>query len=206
MFLRILPLALAAVVLLSSCSQQRLVANGARHEHPIHLGDEYTWQELAPVEVTGKAVFGIPSGIGQIDNVSSTGLIINLDGPGGFRFPKLVPLLTMIAGTFVTGAVIREGGGSEYSFQSGKVEYKLPWILSLPMAVPIWGGIQNVVYSGIASSGVTGEMERQLIQDNPNVDLFFNPRYDIQYRQGLFSQESQIKARLKGATMKPSGK
>ena len=90
MFLRILPLALAAVVLLSSCSQQRLVANGARHEHPIHLGDEYTWQELTPVEVTGKAVFGIPSGIGQIDNVSSTGLIINLDGPGGFRFPKLV--------------------------------------------------------------------------------------------------------------------
>lgn len=194
----------AAFLLVSCADQQKLVANGARHEHPIHLGDEYTWEELNPVDVQGRAVFGIPSNGGQGDNFSRTGLIINLDGPGGFRFPKVIPLLTMIAGTFVTASTMREAGGSEYDFQAGKVLYKLPYVLSIPLAIPVWGAIQNAAYSGIANTGITGEMQRKLIEDNPDVDLFFNPRYDITYRQGLFSQESAIKANLKGAKMKPS--
>lgn len=198
-------LPLCALFCFASCAdQQKLVANGARHEHPIHLGDEYTWKELDPIDVQGKAVFGIPSNMDQSDNVSRTGLIINLDGPGGFRFPKVIPLLTMIAGTFTTATFLRDLGGSDYDFQAGKVTYSLPYMLSLPLAVPIWGAVQNAVYSGIANSGVTDEMQRKLIEENPDVDLFFNPRYDIQYRQGLFTQESAIKAKLKGATMKPS--
>lgn len=198
-------LPILSLVCLASCAdQQKLVANGARHEHPIHLGDEYTWKELNPVDIEGNAVFGIPSNNGQRDNVSRTGLIINLDGPGGFRFPKVIPLLTMIAGTIATASTLRAMGGSEYDFQARKEIYSIPYVLSIPLAIPVWGAVQNAVYSGIANSGVTGEMQRRLIEDNPDVDLFFNPRYDIRYKQGLFTQESTITAKLKGATMNPS--
>lgn len=195
---------ICALLLLSSCSEQRLVANGARHDHPIHLGGEYTWEDLDPVEIQGKAVFGIPSANAQGGNFSKTGLIINLDGPGGFRFPKVVPLLTMLAGTFITASTLREMGGTEYSLQSQKLTYKMPYILTFPLAVPIWGAVQNVMYSGISNSGVSSELQRKWIEDNPDVDLFFNPSYDIKYQQSLFSQESTIKANVKGATMKPS--
>jgi len=197
-------LALGLAFLTSCADQQKLVANGARHEHPIHLGDEYVWKELQPVNVEGRAVFGIPSNNGQKDSFSKTGLIINLDGPGGFRFPKVVPLLTMIAGTFITASTFREMGGSDYDFQAGETVYNLPYILTIPLALPVWGAVQNAAYSGMSNSGVSGELQRKLIEDNPDVDLFFNPRYDIKYKQGIWSQQSAIDAKLKGATMKPS--
>lgn len=192
---------ICALLLLSSCSEQRLVANGARHDHPIHLSGEYTWEDLDPVEIQGKAVFGIPSANAQGGNFSKTGLIINLDGPGGFRFPKVVPLLTMLAGTFFTGSTL---SALRVDLGSRNVTYRLPNILAFPLAVPIWGAVQNVMYSGISNSGVSSELQRKWIEDNPDVDLFFNPSYDIKYQQSLFSQESTIKANVKGATMKPS--
>jgi len=205
--MRLLLIALLGIVLFSSCSKQRLVANGARHEHPIHLGDEYSWEELDPVEGEGRAVFGIPFAAEGQARTNASGLIIHFDGPGGFRFPKVIPMLTMIAGSFATAAVFSAAIGQREVFDgNGGVMYRsrLPIVTALPLAIPVWGGVQNAVFSGISSSGVTGELQLQLIQKNPDVDLFFNPRYDIQYNQGLFTQSSVINARVKGATMLPS--
>jgi hypothetical protein len=110
----------------------------------------------------------------------------------------------MIAGTMVTAYSMRDAGGQEYNNQSRKMEYNLPMGLALPLSIPLWGAVQNFVYSGMSNSGVSSELQRRLIVDNPDVDLFFNPRYDIEYKQDIFSQESKIRVQVKGATMRPS--
>ena len=82
------PIALALIVFLRSYVEQRLVADGARHVHPIHLGDEHSLKELDPVEVNGSTVVGIPVGAtGQVRTTVS-GFIIQLDGLSGLPLPK----------------------------------------------------------------------------------------------------------------------
>jgi len=41
----------------------------------------------------------------------------------------------------------------------------------------------------------------RLISENPDVDLFFYPKYEISKQQKLFTQEAVIKGRVSGATL-----
>jgi len=45
-------------------------------------------------------------------------------------------------------------------------------------------------------------MNRKLVQDNPNIDVFLNPKYEVDQRLGLFKSKTKVKGRVMGATLK----
>jgi hypothetical protein len=37
---------------------------------------------------------------------------------------------------------------------------------------------------------------------NPDIDVFLNPKYQVEYKLGIFNQKASIKANVTGATLK----
>lgn len=92
-------------------------------------------------------------------------------------------------------------GNTSYTFK-GCGDSKLGTVPSLLLALPIAGAINNFTWSGSAFSGATNELNYRLITDNPNVDVFLNPKYTIDYKMGLWKQSATVKAKIMGATNK----
>jgi hypothetical protein len=70
------------------------------------------------------------------------------------------------------------------------------------IGVPVGGMINNLVWSGSATSGLTNQMYYRLVDENPDVDIFTNPKYKIDYKLGVFNQKATIRADVMGATLK----
>ena len=76
------------------------------------------------------------------------------------------------------------------------------------MSLPVAGTINNFIWSG-ATAEASSTIERQLIEENPDIDLFFFPKYEVKkynvFNDGpkyLWWQRADVDAKVKGATIK----
>ena len=82
------------------------------------------------------------------------------------------------------------------------------YIPSYLVALPIAGTINNFIWSG-AVAEASSTIERRLIEENPDIDLFFFPKYEVKkynvFNDGykyLWWQEADVDAKVKGAIIK----
>ncbi len=172
--------------------------------------DEYTMKRLKQIEMDGNAIFGIP-GIGAQNNKNKnkTGLMFRFNGIEIGRTPRLMPIITMLGFTYGYGQLAQKvfGRGKEtintgFSNYTVEGDYRLRKGLQYIVAIPFAGASNNLLWDGVAASGLTNQVYYKLVDENPDVDVFINPKYKVDYRPGIFTQKAHVILNASGATIK----
>ena len=197
-----------SIVLLGSCNQTKYISNGVTDNKPLIFEDEYQCKNLKELNLEGSAFWGIPKSTElSKDAKHNSGRIISFNGVRIMGSSKLLPVIGMIAYTAVLGTGLNLVFGETYSlksYPSGLVYYeyksRLPLIPAMIIGVPLAGALNNLTFShsalGVAGSG----LNFKLITDNPDVDIFYYPKYEISNKINFWNQKAYLKANVKGAT------
>ena len=197
---------LLLILVFSSCSRFIRSGNGGFSDVSLSRNsDEYTIKKLAPIQLEGSSVFGIPGWGTNNRNKNKSGLIFRFNGVELGKIPRLLPLLTLLGATYAYGTLIQQTVGykteriGNYSYQG---DYKLKLGYAALMGIPLAGMTNNFIWNGAALSGLTNQMYYKLVEENPDVDVFINPKYKVDYKLGVFSQKATVNANVMGATLK----
>lgn len=190
--LKIVFIALIAISI-SSCSSLSSISNGGFSDVSLNRdSNEYELKRLDEISVEGKAIFGIPGKASK-----KKGVVVRFNGIELGKSSQFAPILTMILYTASSGFAINSIGGTN---DRGKDVIPLP--AAMLLGIPVAGIINNASWSGAALQNASWNLNSKLVEDNPNIDLFLNPKYEIEYTQGLFNQKAKVKARVMGAIIK----
>ena len=198
-----------SIVLLGSCNQTKFISNGVTDNKPLIFEDEYQCKNLKEINLEGSAFWGIPKSTElSKDAKHNSGRIISFNGVRIMGSNKLLPVLGMIAYTAVIGTGLNVIFGTKDNFwfvdNFGNAYYesksRLPLFPAMIIGVPLAGALNNLTFShsalGIAGSG----LNFKLITDNPDVDIFYYPKYEISNSIRFWTQKAYLKANVKGAT------
>ena len=125
------------------------------------------------------------------------GVVVRFNGIDLGKSNQIAPILTMIAYSFGTGALINEIVGTK---DFG--EDKLGLLPSIGIGLPISAILNNLTWNGAALQNASWDLNSRLVDENPDVDIFLNPKYEVEYSLGLFTQKAKVKAKVMGATIK----
>ena len=130
-------------------------------------------------------------------------MVFKLNGFTIGSVPRILPILSFISTSVASGILVQSIGGTVDNYQSNRFgQYKINFPIAMLIGVPVGGMINNLVWSGSATSGLTNQMYYKLVDENPDVDIFTNPKYKIDYKLGVFNQKATIRADVMGATLK----
>jgi hypothetical protein len=199
-----IPLLCLAITFLTSCNQY--IKSGIAGSTDVTLtrnSDEYTIKRLKPIELEGSSLFGIPGFGTNNRNKNKTGMVFKLNGFTIGSVPRILPIQSFISTSVASGILVQSIGGTVDNYQSNRFgQYKINFPIAMLIGVPVGGMINNLVWSGSATSGLTNQMYYRLVDENPDVDIFTNPKYKIDYKLGVFNQKATIRADVMGATLK----
>jgi len=199
-----IPLLCLAITFLTSCNQY--IKSGIAGSTDVTLtrnSDEYTIKRLKPIELEGSSLFGIPGFGTNNRNKNKTGMVFKLNGFTIGSVQRILPILSFISTSVASGILVQSIGGTVDNYQSNRFgQYKINFPIAMLIGVPVGGMINNLVWSGSATSGLTNQMYYRLVDENPDVDIFTNPKYKIDYKLGVFNQKATIRADVMGATLK----
>ncbi len=185
--------AIATVPFFTSCSSYSSVSNGAFSDVSLNRdSSEYTLQRLDEINVEGKAFCGIPSRASK-----RKGVVFRFNGLEVGKSNQAMPIISLLFYIAGSGYLINEIVGVD-----DKGQEILGLGPSMLIGVPIGGILNNSTWTGAALQNASWNVNDQLLQQNPEVDVFLNPKYDIEYQHGLFTQKATVKARVMGATLK----
>ena len=203
---KIILLSLFAIVL-SSCRSQVGVSNGAYSDISLNRDSkEYTITRLKEINSESNAIFGIPT---DKSMNKKQGLIVRFNGINLTASKRFWPIVSVVGLTFVTGKMISAAGGFKeetiqgynYSFTVESDKPKIGMGLASIIALPISGFINNQLWDG-SLSRASWEANSKLLQDNDGIDVFLNPKYDIDVKRGIWTQNAKLKLRAMGAKIK----
>lgn len=211
------------IIIQSSCSRGYLVSSGSTDNRPLLFEDEYQLSELQPVEINGKAFFGIPSFSRNNKNNHTSGMLFYFNGIQLGRTPRILPIASLVTMSLLGGRIINEffPGSSTYNPKTRDYDYSggIGLIPGAILLLPITGMINNLIWNNSAYSGASRSLQYRLLNENPDIDLFFYPKYDVELRRVfsgsditggspkvqlkyLWVQDAKIKGRCKGAKLK----
>lgn len=208
---KIISLAIAAILLMS-CKSQIGVSNGAFSDVSLTRDSkEYQIKRLKEINAQSNSIFGIP-----IDkNMSKKqGLVVRFNGINLTASKRFWPIVSMVGLTLVTGEIISTASGyktedrtypswngGSYTVSQQTDERNISLGLASLMAIPISGFINNQLWDG-SLSRAAWETNSQLLRDNDDIDVFLNPKYDIEVKRGIWTQHANLKLRAMGAKIK----
>jgi hypothetical protein len=202
-------LTLSLVIFLSSCSSRLLVSSGAKSNEPLIFNGEYKFDTLEPITVEGKAIFGIPtsSHLGQYKN--KNGFLFTFNGVEVGRTRKIMPILTMVTFSFYSARLFQAIGGEKPIYQKipGGGSYiigyedRIKFLPALILGSPIAGAANNLLWQSSALSGASSTFRYRLLEENPDIDLFIYPKYNVEYKSGIWTQSSSLTGRAIGASL-----
>ena len=197
-----------SIVLLGSCNQTKFISNGVTDNKPLIFEDEYQCKNLKELNLEGSAFWGFPKSTELSKEAKhNSGRIISFNGVRIMGSSKLLPVIGMIAYTAVIGTSLNLIFGTKdiilYSDNFGNTYYesksRLPLFPAMIIGVPLAGALNNLTFSnsalGVAGSG----LNYKLISDNPDVDIFYYPKYEISNKVNFWTQKAYLKANVKGA-------
>ncbi len=214
---------LFATFVLSSCSRSYLYSNGASDNRPLLFENEYNLSELKETEVKGRAFFGIPSFSKNNRNNHTSGMLFYFNGVQLGKTSRILPIASLVTMSLIGGTILHAAFPGDIKYNSRTRDYESTGGIGiLPGAIlslPISGMVNNLVWSNSAFSGASRTLQHNLVKENPDVDLFFYPKYEV-HRKHVYSgsditggaakfelkylwmQDAEIKGRCKGAKLK----
>jgi hypothetical protein len=196
----------------SSCSNQVISGSGGYSDVALNRNSsEYDIKRLKEVEVIGNSFWGIPY-MKNKESKNKSGFIFRFNGVSMFRTPAILPVLTLLSTTIFVGQALEPMFGYKkttiptYGNQTITIEDRnspnVHWAIASVLALPITGAINNQVYSNIAVSNAMHEMNYQLVKQNPDIDVFSNPKYNIYNQTGFWKTEANVKANVLGSRIR----
>ena len=203
----------------TSCSKYLQSGNGGFSDVSLNRNsDEYSIKRLKQIEMDGNAIFGIPGLLGAQNNKNKnkSGLMFRFNGIEIGRTPRILPILSMIGMTYGFKTIIKTVGGEKVvngkllyedywtgqKFYEQKFKNNIPNAVSYIAAIPVAGIANNLLWNGVAASGLTNQVYYKLVDENPDVDVFVNPKYKVDYHPGIFTQKAHVILNATGATLK----
>ena len=187
-------LLLIPTLVIMSCSSTSSISHGAYSDISLNKNsNEYELKRLNPIEAEGKAFFGIP----KKNKQKNRGVIVRFNGVDLGKTSQALPIFTLLAYTFASGVLINDLAGTD-----NNGDEKLGLLVSSAIGIPVAGVLNNFTWSGAALRNASWRVNSKLLEENTGVDVFLNPKYEVQYSQGLFTQKANLKARVMGATIK----
>jgi len=169
--------------LLSNCVVQKTIGNGAYSDLSLNVNDDkYNVKRLETINASGKAFWGIPENVDK-----KRGLVFRFNGIEIPKTGQFIPCLTLLGYTFTISSLVN----SQIDNRAG----------SIAIAFPIAGALNNLTYPQAASSVASMNLNRELIQKNPDIDVFLNPKYDISFENSLWTQKAVIVGNVIGARL-----
>jgi hypothetical protein len=208
--------ALASLMLIfslffSSCSNQVISGSGGYSDVALNRNSsEYDIKRLKEVEVIGNSFWGIPY-MKNKESKNKSGFIFRFNGVSMFRTPSILPVMTLLSTSIFLGQALEPVFGyKKETFGTGNYAYtienldkpNLHWAIISVLTLPITGAINNQVYSNIAVSNAMHEMNYQLVKQNPDIDVFSNPKYNIYNQTGFWKTEANVKANVLGSRIR----
>lgn len=185
-------------LILSSCASNTLISNGGYSDVSLNTNsDQFEIKRLKEVKAEGNAIFGIPFDK-KVGNKS--GMIVRFNGVNLLGSNRVLPVITLVGLSIAGGSVLNEAIGMK-SWEKGG-GYKLGLAASSAIVLPVTGLINNQIWSFSAAGRASQKLNRQLVEDNPSVDVFLNPKYSIDKNNSLWTQKAKISVKTMGATLK----
>lgn len=195
---------------LIGCQSQYGISNGAYSDISLNRDSkEYTLKRLKEVNVESNAIFGIP--MDKSIN-KKQGIIVRFNGINLTASKRFWPIVSMVGVSLATGMVVQTIAGTKtetVNVGSGNYGYsytvegdnRLSLGVATLLGLPISGMINNQLWSS-SLSRAAWELNNQLLEKNPEVDVFLNPKYDIDLHHSIWTQKAVLKAKVMGATIK----
>jgi len=193
-------------VISASCGTNQLVSNGAYSDVSLtRNANEYEITRLKEITSEGKSIFGIP-----VDKKTGNkyGTVVRFNGVQLSGTKRLFPILSMVVLSTFTGKAIQGVFGykterydnSSYYYPSS--EYKIGLVPATIIGLPISGALNNLIWPESSMTRAFQKFNRQLVQDNPNTDVFLNPKYEITTKTGIWTSRTTVAGKVMGATIK----
>lgn len=201
---------------LYSCSSVSKISNGAYSDLSLNVDSkEYNIKRLNEITKEEKAVFGIP--VGKKVN-KTNGFVVRFNGVTISSGNKLLPTLSLVGLSLAAGYGIQALSGfkqenvkkwgwhtsngeevfGEYNSVQNSSEHNLNLGVASLIGLPIAAVINNQIWNS-ALGRAAFQVNSQLLLDNDDIDVFLNPKYEIETTKGLFTQKAKIRLRPMGA-------
>ena len=179
--------------LFASCSTNKSIGNGAYSDISlVRDAQDYELKRLKEVNSESKAIFGIPLS----KTSAKEGMIFRFNGIDVTAKKKIWPIISLVAISVATGSIINETVGF-----NDQGNYKLGLPLSSAIAIPISGAINNQIWSDASFSNAAWNANSELLTENPDIDIFLNPKYEIKSKNGIWTQSVKLKTNVMGARL-----
>jgi hypothetical protein len=196
---------------ISSCSNQVISGSGGYSDVSLNRNSsEYDIKRLKEVEVVGNSFWGIPY-MKNKESKNKSGFIFRFNGVSMFRTPSILPVMTLLSTSIFLGQALEPVFGyKKETYGTGNYAYtvenrdkpNLHWAIISVLTLPISGAINNQAFPNIAVSNAMHEMNYQLVHQNPDIDVFSNPKYNITNQRGFWKTEANVKANVLGSRIR----
>ncbi len=196
---------------ISSCSNQVISGSGGYSDVSLNRNSsEYDIKRLKEVEVVGNSFWGIPY-MKNKESKNKSGFIFRFNGVSMFRTPSILPVMTLLSTSIFLGQALEPVFGyKKETYGTGSYAYtvenldkpNLHWAILSVLTLPISGAINNQAFPNIAVSNAMHEMNYQLVHQNPDIDVFSNPKYNITNQRGFWKTEANVKANVLGSRIR----
>ena len=169
--------AITTLLILSSCSKTVLITQGEPIPS-VYLHENYELTQLNPVFASENSYFGFKNGGGNTNGLITNFHLQNFSWLNSNLFRVL---------TFITFSAI------------------LPIATGIPIniigGIPVGGALNNLIWSKTSFNESRRKANLKLIEENPNIDLFIYPKYNINFFNSLFVNKANVTIYSKGATL-----
>lgn len=187
--------------LFSGCSHQIKTGMGGFADISLNRNSsEYEIKRLPEISGTGNAIMGIPYTSSNASK-NKTGFVFRFNGVELGRVPRIFPILTLLGSTLLLGDEIQKYVGLKDKPQSFE-DYKLSYGVSCLIALPVTGFVNNLTWNNIAYKNLMHEMNYQLVDQNPDIDVFASPKYLVNNKWGIWTQNADAKVNVLGARIR----
>jgi hypothetical protein len=204
--------AIFMILFSSGCSKRFLISTGSKDHKPLLFNDEYNIETLREIEVNGGAFWGIPSFSKNNKNNHKQGMLFTFNGVQLFKTKRILPIITLISYSLLTHNIVQYTLGDNnwsdgfFTYENNVSYINVPsYIIGLPIA----GMLNNLTWNNAAFSGASETFNYRLINENPEIDVFFYPKYEVS-RKHVFSedgiklkylwfQDATLRGKVKGA-------
>tara|TARA_B100001029_G_C15022489_1_gene431478 strand:- start:573 stop:1295 length:723 start_codon:yes stop_codon:yes gene_type:complete len=182
---------LLILLIVIGCGHQSVAIMQGDHGYVGSLSHDYDVFQLDAVEGTATSFLGITNG-----DDTNTGGIVNFFGiekksKMSNMVQNLICVVNLVSSSIVVGTAVSDPN-SELRI------HPVGMLLGLGLA----GLVNETVFSNSTQVNASIMASRQLIQNNPNMDVFIYPKYFIEYRSFGLGSESMVRIISKAAKLK----
>ena len=192
-----LMLILIGALVLSSCASTQQAGNLSYADVSLNFSsDEFDIVSLDAVSASATSFFGVSKNVNESSILDRSEF--NTEAGTTWGLVTMAAAVPAAIGGGIAAAVYEEYDGWDYYT---RVNGPMAFFASA-IGIGIAGIINDVSWTGATKAKAIQKCNWALKQSNPNIDSFINPKYDVQYKKGVFGTKCTVTLSAQGVVLK----